>query len=638
MLGDATNYIEQQLNLFLTDREQALDEALFGGKDALAKQMVSWVESFPSIADYIYPPLFERLHLPYSDYHLEQKIGYGDTEIEHQRANFSKLKNKDRKTFYSYYYNKIIQKKLVAMMGPESQSKDPNYKNIMDEWKGFLSRPGYQIQSSKVRRIVIYLALALELSCEDVSIILTKCLLLSELNPKDQEEIIWYYCLTHREHWGSPSGVYQQMLRYLEYYDSETFDQESIGLDDRKKQYSEYRKRFVSDVSKWGTTGLIWKMRDIKTEPDLFRYLWKVKFLEYDQALHKKNEKKDFEKLPVWAALKLVRDKRSEITLRRRSPCTAYRESFSRFPRKLSGPEDAISYSEVFQLVLKDVYQRCQHKKNTQGENLPTDSSKKRALWETYENRTYCTWEEVLEMVYAFEKVFGLNRQRPSDQGHLTNELYKTKPLSKDLSDSSEQTKSKSISSGSDARTLKEIQEDDVERFKELYKEQHGVEPGSMPEMQRDSINDDLMILMLFLRKNRKHAYWNNPYPLLPLPILQEIFRDVPDYTVGRVKDCFRGYKTIRRNELLTTFFIDFWENYSENYPKEMYPDDSPQARIDRFVDDVELVLSDCGMRPFYQRPPYEIFLVLAMKFDDPLAYFYASWETVLRATPKSSD
>ncbi len=610
-MGNETQFIEAELMKIINSKETELDNALLGSKDTLATNLASWIASFPSISDYLYSFLFDKLQLPYQDYTLERKVGSGDKDVEDSRATYLVSKRARKKSFCEYYYDeKVINPRLMKMLGTKDTNNDLHYEQVTKKWRSRTKIPGYQIQARRsdyfdtTQRILIYLAIALKLTYDEVVQILKKCLLRNNLVPQNAEEVIWQFCLINRNEQHTPADTYRQMCKYLNYYHSDQFDSDFVSLEKRKKTYWEYAERMASEVAVVSTYYLTDKATNLKTENGLFLYLWKLKFTEYDITVNKLVNSgkvgKDFREKTIEEVFAVVHSKSENVRIKRKTLQSVYREALSRFPHKLTGEQtDGLLYKDIFQEILRDQLVKKQVAFDELGR--PTKESYDNYFWKSYSERTYTSWDGVMEMVYAFEKEWNMNRIRRVDQSILTESEKKEDDL--------------------DEVSTKKA-------FQILYEQKRGAVPKYMPKPIAEPTDEDLTILILFLRKNREYAFLNNQERLLPLSVLKKVFYGVPDLRVNSVRERIKGYESITRNELLTVLFIDFWENYDSNYEGE---EDTPSLRLTRFTEEIDGALMDCGMQLFYQRPPYEVFMVLAAKYNSPLSYFYASWETVLR-------
>lgn len=268
-MTDHTRYAKYQLDLFYRQIDEEIDDIMVTEDFARHATFLNYyLQNFPTLGDEVYRHIFKTTGMGahYTDYTLQMATVDGDPDVEKMRSDYSA---KEEVPFYCYYYRKYILKKVNAL-GKAGGSEELAF--FVARWSKAnqkkLDKQGYLFQfdseeAATVRRIVFYLAFALEMDTQTLKSILVNCLLQQVLNPKNHKECIFWYCLEKKI-------PYSRMCRdYLEYYDSDRFDEE-------------YRNTSWKGIQNKSTAQLLSEFRKILEgeEEELFRYLWRLKCTE----------------------------------------------------------------------------------------------------------------------------------------------------------------------------------------------------------------------------------------------------------------------------------------------------------------------------------------------------------------------
>lgn len=117
----------------------------------------------------------------------------------------------------------------------------------------------------------------------------------------------------------------------------------------------------------------------------------------------------------------------------------------------------------------------------------------------------------------------------------------------------------------------------------------------------------------------RKRCYEANKDILLDKQILKELFVGI-DYSKRGIENRKWGQVDMPRSEIIATQFIACCNRSPAGG---ISPSDLHQA----FQKEVKIDLEASGLRKFYLRSPFELFITLCFLHDDPFCYFMASWE-----------
>lgn len=143
-----------------------------------------------------------------------------------------------------------------------------------------------------------------------------------------------------------------------------------------------------------------------------------------------------------------------------------------------------------------------------------------------------------------------------------------------------------------------------------------------------ESHGSDIRQRLDYLQMAREDYYARNEEPLLPLPLLTDLFRDL-DFSPSLVIKRRTGSVSISRKLLVAVIFIGYlcYEPMDEEIDR---------MKWDRFAAECTEVLQSAGLYPFYERNPFELFLVLCFLTKDPLGYFMSNWAHYLKYGPKT--
>lgn len=166
---------------------------------------------------------------------------------------------------------------------------------------------------------------------------------------------------------------------------------------------------------------------------------------------------------------------------------------------------------------------------------------------------------------------------------------------------------------GADGQSLKTFDDLREEKGKKVSEE------GKNPD--RHYFSADIRFRLEILEQFRKSCSHRNEEPLLPQPLLKELFDGI-SYSEDIVINRCSGKAPISRNLLIATMFIGFFSD--DAYVKKELPDEV--TALEYFEELVSYDLDSCGMYPLYLRNPFELFLALCFLSKDPLAYFMRSW------------
>lgn len=165
----------------------------------------------------------------------------------------------------------------------------------------------------------------------------------------------------------------------------------------------------------------------------------------------------------------------------------------------------------------------------------------------------------------------------------------------------------------------------------ELWLEKKLPEDAEFPERDpnRGEIQEraiDLERRLKVLEQSRKYCLEANSEILPNTELLKKLFDGI-HYSINDVFKHKTGETFISRNEMLATMFIGFFSDV------EFVKNRKQMTRRER-EDFFEQMISDelfcCGLHTFYERNPFELFLLECFFHEDPLAYFFACWETAL--------
>lgn len=138
----------------------------------------------------------------------------------------------------------------------------------------------------------------------------------------------------------------------------------------------------------------------------------------------------------------------------------------------------------------------------------------------------------------------------------------------------------------------------------------------------RHYLSADIRFRLEILEKLRKNCYSCNREPLLPVPILKELFEGI-SYSEDIVLNRRSGKAPIPRNMMIATMFIGFFSD--DAYVRQVLPKET--TVLEYFEELISYELESCGLHPLYLRNPFELFVTLCFLARDPLAYFLSSWE-----------
>lgn len=117
----------------------------------------------------------------------------------------------------------------------------------------------------------------------------------------------------------------------------------------------------------------------------------------------------------------------------------------------------------------------------------------------------------------------------------------------------------------------------------------------------------------------RKKCYEANRDALMDRNVLKALFAGV-DYSKRGIENRKWGQVDMPRTEIIATQFIACC---ARNPAGKL----SPSAMRKDFQKEVKVDLESSGLRKFYLRSPFELFITLCFLHDDPFGYFMASWE-----------
>lgn len=121
----------------------------------------------------------------------------------------------------------------------------------------------------------------------------------------------------------------------------------------------------------------------------------------------------------------------------------------------------------------------------------------------------------------------------------------------------------------------------------------------------------------------RESCYERNRDPLLDRETLNALFGCI-DYTKRGIESRKLAFVEMPRTEIIATQFIACCtRGPARNLPRD-------QLRK-RFLKEVNKDLVNSGLRKFYLRSPFELFIILCFLHEDPFCYFMASWEEAAR-------
>ena len=121
----------------------------------------------------------------------------------------------------------------------------------------------------------------------------------------------------------------------------------------------------------------------------------------------------------------------------------------------------------------------------------------------------------------------------------------------------------------------------------------------------------------------RRSCHEKNTDPMMDRETLKMIFSGV-DYSKRGIENRKWGLVDMSRTEIIATQFIACCaRGPAQNMPRSILRRD--------FLEEVNEDLVNSGLRKFYLRSPFELFVILCFLHEDPFCYFMASWEEALQ-------
>lgn len=555
-----------------------------------------YTDHFPTPAEFIYKDLFDKdpeLSGRYQNYTLtELKPGaevsasvekcrekhtkrvadyYAQKEAYDRDPQNTQRPNKPDINFTSYFYNGII-KKTLSEEGI-----------VLPYWREKIAKQGYLLQldseeADTVRKILFHLAFALKWDVETLERAIKKVLLQPEFNPKDTEEVIFWYCLKHKISYAD------MCIRYLHYSDTPEFYErycQDVDVAPDESENTLYMKDALQEIEKH-------EQENGRDKEMFFRHLWFLKHRNLDSA--------------------------------RKTPGKVYWDRFYLFPQAVwmgTGDHEKVSVTAEdlrrIELIRKEHILPEGICLNTMDEILcaAVDAKKKKNIEKSYAS----AGTEVREGIAAFlgceadevpEKLQFLEVKAPYFYKWIKEKLIT------DIMNGA------NLIGGHGEASLMELKErmteDPLEDEQDL----------SDRKKKRDLSNSVYMkILPLILEKSRKNAYAACTQDLLPKEILVKLFGKL-EFTKDMVDKRKRGNVPLTRTEVIATGFISFAYNvFAVN------PDIKIPAEVLRrtYISHMKPILTECGFRDIYLLSPFDLFTLMCLMHEDPLAYFLASWE-----------
>ena len=589
-MGDATQTAVLKVEKFFQESEKEI-RRVYKSDDPMhyLNFLKYYIEHFPTPAEFIYKDLFDKdpeLSGRYQDYTLTElkpdaelsarvekcrekhtkRVAdyYSQKEAYDRDPESTQRPNKPDFNFTSYFYNGIIKKAL---------SKE---EIVLPYWREKIAKQGYLFQldsaeAATVRKIMFHLAFALKWDVETLELALKKVLLQLEINPKDPEEVIFRYCLKHKISYAD------MCVKYLYYSDTDVFYTQYQQPDDYAPDESEntlYMKESLEKV--------------IELDRDaFFRHIWVLK--------HR------------------------NMTPVRKTPGRVYWDRFYLFPQSVwmgtgDNAKTSVTPEDLCRMELIDPNDTIPEgtSLNTMDDILSAvfDLKKRKSIASSYTSSK----PEIQSAIAGFlgcdpeevpEKLQFLEVKAPYFYKWIKEKLIT------DIMNGTD------ITSGYGAESLSEL--------KESIAENPVGEKNPPAQKEKRDLSDSmyLKILPLILEKSCKNAYASCTQDLLPPPILAKLFGKLK-FTRDMVADRKRGDVPLTRTEVIATGFISFAYNiFAVN------PDIKIPAEVLRrtYISHMKPILTECGFRDIHLPSPFDLFTLMCLMHEDPLAYFLASWE-----------
>ncbi|MBP3684095.1 MAG: hypothetical protein J6J12_03925 [Oscillospiraceae bacterium] len=565
--GAETLEIRNRVRAFIPDLEQS-EQNREAAQDEVDQKIEAAMEDTDpkALADFLKNYID---HYPTLGQALYQFLYRQNSELNNTYTDYTLTKRKDGKKSqigsYRLFYKEKILAELDALQQEADGSADPELEFCLRNWEEYRKKKGCQLGNDAHRVRNLLFCLAFALKMDTMTVSqILQKNLLMQSFNPKNPREAIYYYCLEKK------ISYQKMREeYLKVYNSEAFD---------AAMSKEYVNKSTSELDEE-----LYQLTQLENG-DFLAYLRHLKWLEKNAA--KRN-------------------------LQRTTLMNIFRDHFWNFPHKLYTAPEPIT-SEY--LTKEELW----------GDLWPMIHT------EVGDPAQYTEFTQIYQVICLEKEAREKERQ---EKKRLKREQQKKAQWEKELQEKGPLTEEE-LAKEHQKRAAEEKQKAEKKAKSQAKREEKRNDPEAQ-EKKENEISEETYfrrILTSILNKSRINYYRAaNQQELLPPDTLAQIFSGL-DFTESIIISRTAGATPPERNELIAALFISYLNDDLSNpktYFKETWKEKNPRKRtLEHLAQMVTSDLAEWGMMGFYERNPFELFLALCFRYEDPFAYFMASWES----------